>query len=232
MKMRTVGIIGGMGPETTARFYLDVIFKCHQKNKRQRPAILLWNVPLQYKVEEDLIKNAKGAERYLPYLIKAAKNLEKGGADFLVIPCNTVHIFLKKIREEVRIPVLSILEEAEKFLRKKNFKKIGLLATSLTIQQRLYDKSLESSDIDIVKPDIRDQIKLGKIINKIVVSKNAEKEKSELIKIIWKLAKTDAESIILACTDLQMAIKPKEIPIPVYDSMDLLVDATVREILK
>src|SRR3989338_4094567 len=127
--MRTVGIIGGMGPETTARFYLEVIFKCYKKNKRQRPPILLWNTPLEYRIEEDLIKHAKGSERYVPYLIEAAKNLEKGGADFLVIPCNSVHIFIEKIRNEVKIPVLSIVEETEKFLRKKKSKQIGLLAT-------------------------------------------------------------------------------------------------------
>lgn len=228
--MRTVGIIGGMGPETTARFYLDVIFKCYQKSKKQRPPVLLWSVPLEYKVEEEFIKNAKGEEKYLPYLIEAAKSLENGGADFLVVPCNTVHVFIEEIRRSVKIPVLSILEETEKFLRKKRIKRIGLLATSLTIQQKLYENSLKH--IDIIRPNKTQQRALGEIISKIVVSKNAEKEKNELVKIIWDLARTDVDSIILACTDLQLVIKPKEIPIPVYDNMDLLVDATVREILK
>ena len=230
--MRTAGIIGGMGPETTARFYLDVIFKCHQKNNKQRPPVLLWSVPLQYKIEKNLIESAKGAENYMPYLIEAAKSLEKGGADFLVIPCNTVHVFIDEIRKEVKIPVLSILEETERFLRSLDVKRIGLLATKLTINQKLYDKLLGSAGINIVRPEQSDQVKLGRIINKIVVSKNFEKEKIQLIKIILKLAKRNVESIILACTDLQLLIKPREIPIPVYDTMDLLVDATVREILK
>ncbi|MBI2268350.1 MAG: hypothetical protein HYU80_02760 [Candidatus Blackburnbacteria bacterium] len=64
--MKTVGIIGGLGPETTARFYQEIIASCFEKNKDKRPPILIWSVPLPYKIEEDLIKNAQGEERYLP----------------------------------------------------------------------------------------------------------------------------------------------------------------------
>ena len=230
--MKTVGIIGGMGPETTAKFYLDIIFKCYKVNKKQRPPILVWNVPLKYKIEEDLLEHGTGEERYLPFLLEAARNLEDGGADFLVVPCNTVHVFIEEIRKEVGIPVLSILEETEKFLNKMKSKKIGLLATSLSIKQKLYDKPLEKSGFEIIKPAETDQQKLGKIIRKLVINRHADREKSELIKIIWRLGKKDAGAVILACTDLQLIIKPREIPIPTFDTMDLLVDATVREILK
>ncbi len=230
--MKTVGIIGGMGPETTAKFYMDVIFKSYQKNKKQRPPILIWNVPLKYKIEEELIKKAKGGEKYLPYLIEAAKNLESGGADFIVIPCNTVHVFIEEIRKEVGIPILSILEETERFLRKKKFKKTGLLATTLSLKQKLYDKLLEAAGIELVEPDEADQRRLGELISRLVTTKYAEKEKAKLLKIIWNLGKKDVDTILLACTDLQLIIKPKEMPIPVYDTMDLLVDAAVRELLK
>ncbi len=230
--MKTAGIIGGMGPETTAKFYMDVIFKSYQKNKKQRPPILVWNVPLKYKIEEELIKKAKGGEKYLPYLKEAAKNLESGGADFIVIPCNTVHAFIEEIRKEVSIPVLSILEETERFLRKKKFRKAGLLATTLSLRQKLYDKPLEAAGIELVRPDEADQRRLGELISRLVTTKYAEKEKTKLLKIIWNLGKKDVDTIILACTDLQLVIKPREMPIPVYDTMDLLVDATVRELLK
>lgn len=230
--MKTVGIIGGMGPETTAKFYLDVIFKSYQKNKEARPSILVWSAPLKYKIEQELIEKASGESSYLPYLIEAAKNLENGGADFLVIPCNTVHIFIDKIRESVKIPVISILEETEQFLKNKKLKRIGLLATTLTLNQKLYDNYLENSAIKLIKPIKTDQKKLGKLINRIVTNKYAEKEKAKLLKIIWNMGKNDIDAVLLACTDLQLVIKPKEMPIPVYDTMDLLVDATVRELLK
>lgn len=90
--MKTVGIIGGLGPQTTAEFYLELVFSSYKIHKTSRPPMLIWNVPLRYRIEQDLITRAKGEERYLPYLTDAAKRLEAAGADFLVMPCNSLHI--------------------------------------------------------------------------------------------------------------------------------------------
>ena len=70
--MRTVGIIGGLGPETTADFYLEVVFSFFDKNKQNRPPMLMWNVPIPNQIEEDFITKGEGAERYLPFLVDAA----------------------------------------------------------------------------------------------------------------------------------------------------------------
>src|SRR5258708_349756 len=128
--MKTVGIIGGLGPETTAKFYLEIISNSQHQNNEARPPILMWSIPLPLGIEEDLITRAQGEERYLPFMIDAAKRLEKGGADFIVIPCNSVHIFINEVRSSVNIPVLSIIEETLKFLKNKSISKVGLLATS------------------------------------------------------------------------------------------------------
>ncbi len=117
--MKTVGIIGGLGPSTTAEFYLEVIFACQKENKTNRPPALIWNVPISYKIEREAIVESRGKERLVPFLIDAAKRLEKGGADFLVMPCNSLHTFIGEIRRSVKIPVLSIVEETAKFLKKR-----------------------------------------------------------------------------------------------------------------
>lgn len=125
--MKTAGIIGGLGPETTAEFYLQTIFAAFKKDKKARPPILMWSIPLKYQIEEDLLTKAEGEERYLPYLIDAAKRLESGRADFIVIPCNSVHIFIDQIRISVNIPVLSIVEETSVFLKEMNIKRLDFL---------------------------------------------------------------------------------------------------------
>src|SRR3989344_5069879 len=132
--MKTVGIIGGLGPETTAEFYLDIVFSCYKKTKKSRPGIIISSVPLPYQIEEELIIDNKGAERYIPFLVKEAIRLEKAGADFIVMPCNSLHVFINEIREAVKIPVLSIVEETVKFLKKNNFHKVGIISTSASIQ--------------------------------------------------------------------------------------------------
>ncbi|MFA5776174.1 MAG: aspartate/glutamate racemase family protein [Patescibacteria group bacterium] len=119
--MRTVGIIGGLGSETTAEFYLDLIFSCQKKDKTSRPAIVIYSVPLPYAIEEDAIVRNTGLERFSTFLIKEAQRLEKTGADFIVMPCNSLHVFVEEIRKSVKVPVLNIVEETVKFLKGNSF---------------------------------------------------------------------------------------------------------------
>lgn len=228
--MKTVGIIGGLGPETTSEFYLEIIFSCYKKNKINRPPMLIWNVPLEYKIEEDLITKAIGEERYIPYLTNAAKRLESGGADFLVMPCNSLHIYIDEIRKAVKIPVLSILEETAKFLKDNNVKEVGILATSTAINNKLYEKFLNKHNIKQIAPNDFQQAKIGKIINNLVLSRHDNKDRGELIKIIADFSKKGVSAVILACTDLQLLI-PKFPNMKIFDTMKILADATISNIL-
>lgn len=227
--MKTVGIIGGVGPETTAEFYLELIFGCYQKNKVQRPPILIWNIPLKYQIEEDLLTKSSGEERYIPYLIEAAELLEKGGADFLVMPCNSLHIFINEIRNAVSIPVLSIVEETAKFLKDRNIEKVGVLATSTTVGQGLYEKALSTENIEQILPDDFEQAKIGKVINNIVLNRHANKDRQEFIKIVDNLS-GKVSDVILACTDLQLLI-PSHNDLKIHDTMKIFADATVDRLL-
>jgi aspartate racemase len=229
--MKTVGIIGGLGPETTSEFYLEIVFGCYQKNKEGRPPILVWNVPLKYRIEEDLLKKSIGEERYIPYLTDAAKRLEKAGSDFLVMPCNSLHIFIEEIRKSVKIPIMSIVEETAKFLKNKKISRVGILVTSSSLKMKLYENALEKEGIRQIVPDEFDQAKIGKMINNIVLNKHANKDRMELLKIIDNFDKKGVKDVILACTDLQLLI-PHHHSLRIYDTMKIFSDATVNEILK
>lgn len=229
--MRVAGIIGGLGPETTSEFYLEVIFGCYARSKEARPPLLLWNVPLSYSIEKDLLTKAKGEERYLPYLIDAAKRLESAGADFLVMPCNTLHIFIDQIRHAVRIPVLSIIEETATFLRSKRIRKVGILATSASLKAGMYHDALEREGISLEVPDGFSQAKIGKMVTNIVLSRHANKDREELLDIINRFGEHGMRHVILACTDLQLLI-PHHPKLEIYDTMRIFAEATVREILR
>ncbi|MFH1971294.1 MAG: amino acid racemase [Patescibacteria group bacterium] len=228
--MKTVGIIGGLGPETTAKFYLELIDLCFKNYKETRPPILTWSIPQPYIIEEDLITKSEGEEKYLPFLIDAAKRLEAGGADFIVIPCNSVHIFIEQIRDAVEIPVLNIVEETIKFLDKFKISEVGLLATSTTIKHNLYQKSLEEKGIRIFLPEQKDQNKLDKIINKLVLNKITNKEIAYLLNLVKQLSNDVDRTILLACTDLQLIVQQIN-NAKVFDTMKILAEATTREIL-
>lgn len=228
--MKTVGIIGGLGPETTSEFYLEIIFSAYEKNKVNRPPVLVWNVPLPYKIEEDLITKAEGEERYIPFLVEAAQRLEKGGVDFLVMPCNSLHIFIEDIRKAVKIPVLSILEETAKFLKQKSINEVGIIATSTTLNGKLYEKCLADVGIKQVAPDGFQQAKIGKIINNLVLNRHNNGDREEIQKIIDDFSKSGVKTVILACTDLQLLI-PKHEEIAIYDTMKIFAEATVEYLL-
>ncbi|KUK76987.1 MAG: Uncharacterized protein XD93_0608 [candidate division WS6 bacterium 34_10] len=229
--MKTIGIIGGLGPETTSEFYLDIIFSTYKQSKKQRPGILISSVPLPYKIEEDLIERNEGGERYIPYLTKEAKRLEKAGADFLVMPCNSLHVFINEIRDSVSIPVLSIIEETVKFVKDKGYKRVGIISTSATIQNKLYENAFKDAGIDYVTPNDFQQAKMGKIIINLVTGQQRNEDREEIIKIINSFDTKKVDCVALACTDLQLLI-PKHKNIPVFDTMKILADTSVRVILK
>ncbi len=229
-KMRTVGIIGGLGPETTSKFYLEVVFSCFEKTKENRPPMLIWNVPLPYKVEEEFITKTTGEEKYLPFLLDAAQRLEKGGSDFIVIPCNSVHLFIDEIRKAVSIPVLSIVEETINHLKTKGISEVGILATSATIRKRLYEGRLLDNGISVRNPDEFDQEQMGEIINNLVQSRQDDADREKLLNITQKLVDKGVKTVLLACTDLQLII-PTITNTEIIDTMHILARATVREIL-
>jgi aspartate racemase len=226
--MKTVGIIGGLGPETTSEFYLELAFASQKLNRNSRPPILIYSVPLPYEIEEDAIAKGTGEERCLPFLIDAAKKLESGGADFLVMPWNSLHVFIEEIRKSVKIPVLSILEETVGFLKEKKITRVGLLSTVLTLKNKLYENPLRANNIEVTFPDDLERVKLGKIIHGLVSSRHNDKDREELMTIINGFETKNIEVVILACTDLQL-LSPEHPRLKIYDTMKILADATVEK---
>jgi len=228
--MKTVGIIGGLGPETTAEFYLEVVFSCQKKGTTSRAPVIISSVPLPFKIEEDMITRNKGAELCLPFLIDEARRLESAGADFIVMPCNSLHVFIKEIRGAVKVPVLSIVEETIKFLKKNDFKKVGIVSTSATIKNKLYETAFMENGIEYRTPDDFQQAELGKFILNLVNGQHNNKDRERFIQIIDDFEGKDVECVVLACTDLQLLI-PKHQTIKIFDTMKIFADATVQKIL-
>jgi aspartate racemase len=224
--MKTVGIIGGLGPETTAKFYMQIGSLCLKKNYEQRPNILIASVPISFELEEKFINRSEGKREFRELLISAAKTLEEGKADFIVLPCNTAHVFINDIKFAVNIPVLNIIDETAKVLKRRGVKKVGLLATPATIKNKLFDEK-----IDLVKPSKLNQEKMGLIINNILNNQRLAENRIELLKIIKNVSQK-SDALLLACTDLQLLIPEKRInDTQIFDTMEILADATVKEIL-
>ena len=193
------------------------------------PSVIIGSIPLPYQLEEDAIVKNIGVERILPFLTQEAKRLEKAGVDFIVMPCNSLHIFIEEIRKVVSVPVLSIVEETVKFLARENMRTIGMISTAITVENKLYENALTKSSVKCIVPDELQQARIGKLILNLTRGQGKNADRDELIKIINDFESKKIDCVILACTDLQLLI-PHHPTIKIFDTMKILADATVEMI--
>jgi aspartate racemase len=224
--MKTVGILGGLGPSTTAEFYIALNRIFFEKKIPAKPPIIISNIPLPFQVEEDALIRNEGIDRYLPFLIKEAVRLEKAGADFMVLPCNSMHVYIGDIRNAVTVPVLSIIEESVSFIQKMKINRLGIISTAITLKFQLYENHLKQHGIEYISPADEDQVYLNQLIFDIVNGTSNGEARENLNRIISDFEHRGIEHVLLACTDLQ-ELKPSNETIQIHDSMKIFVDSTV-----
>ncbi len=172
--MKTAGILGGFGPESTAKFQLEIVEIFRARKIKTRPPLLIWQTPVPLKIEKTLVLKSKGVSKFLPFLVKGAKRLEKGGANFIVIPCNSLHILINELRCSVKLPILSIIEETSGALGEKRISKIGVIGTEVLIESQLHQKCLRSHGIHPILPSKKNQDLINQSIGAILGNNNAD----------------------------------------------------------
>ena len=228
--MKSLGIIGGLGAGVTAEFYLRVVFDMQRLDNEHRPLVVISNVPVPYQTERECILENKNIDKYIPLLTTEAKRLEIAKVDFLVMPCNTLHLHINAIRESVKIPVLSIVEETVSYIQKHGYKKVGLVSTMATVQNCVYETILNREKIDFVVPSDSEQQQMCEIIKRLINGEYNNHDREYLEQVIKNLEAQGADAIALACTDLQL-LKPKSDTIPVFDTMGILADSAVEKMV-
>ena len=226
MPRKTVGIIGGMGPEATVDFMAKVIKKTPAQIDQQHLHMLVDNNP-QIPNRLDAILN--NGQTPGPILAQIALQLEKWGADILAMPCNTAHYYFSEVERAVQIPVLSIIDETIKVLKEKNVNSVGLLASAGTLKTRLYHNKLEAANIKVVIPSEAYQ---EKVTQSIYALKRGDYLKARMFnqELVDHIVGKNAEAVILGCTELPIVFNDRdEDSITFYDPTEILAEAVVRE---
>lgn len=204
MKNKTIGIIGGMGPQATCNLMELLIDLSKSENDQDYVRICVdnnTNIPDRTKA----ILNE--GESPLKELVRTAIGLEQMGADVLIMPCNTAHYFYDKLSYFLDTPVLNMVEETAKYIAEHNIETVGLLATNGTIKTNIYGRILEERGINVVYPSVENQqVVMDVIYNCIKAGKNNIGDFS-LEKVKYDLESQGAEKIILGCTELPIAFK-------------------------
>jgi len=217
MNLKTIGLIGGMSWESSMTYYKVINETVKNKLGGLHSAkCIMYSVDF-YDIEKC---QADGNwEKSGEILGEAAYNLEKAGADFIVICTNTMHKVINQIKERISIPILHIAEmTAEKILEKK-MKNIALLGTKYTMEQDFYKSKLIEKGINVIIPDKNDI----EIINNVIYDElclgiiNPE-SKTKYLEIVKTLKQKGAEGIILGCTEIGLLIKNEDTDVPLFDT--------------
>jgi aspartate racemase len=165
-------------------------------------------------------------------LINGVKKIENWGADFIVLPCNTVHYFLNDMQAAVSIPILSILNATIETVKNHHHTKIGILSSASTRLLELYKKPFEEHGFETVITSDEEQTAVDSVILTIMAGNHGSKELAVLKTIVQRMSQSGAQAIVLACTELPLALSQKDIDIPLFDTLNILVEHTADEAYK
>jgi aspartate racemase len=221
---KTVGVIGGMGPEATVEFLRRVVAATPARDDGDHIRILVDNNP---KIPSRIAALIEGTgDDPLPVLVGMARGLEKQGADFLVVPCNTAHHYLPGIAAAVRIPLLDMvaLSIAALTALSPRPRRIGVLASPAVRKVGLYSARLESAGFEAVLPDVQGEAEMLDIIRAVKANSAGPRHRASYAHIAASL---NPDAFLIACTELSVLGAPDGVSKPVVDALDALVYATV-----
>lgn len=215
--MKTIGMIGGMSWESTVTYYKAINEKVKQELGGFHSAkILLYSVDFS-EIEECQVKG--DWERSADILSAAAKNLEKAGADFIIICTNTMHKVAPQIQTYIGIPIIHIAEATADELKRRNINKVALLGTKYTMTQNFYKEKLEQKGITVLIPDEQEiETVNDTIYHELCLGIISKISKEKYYSIIKNLAKQGAQGVVLGCTEIGLLIQQEDVDIPVFDT--------------
>ncbi len=198
--MKTIGILGGMGPLATADLYRKITVHTKAESDQEQLHIIIdSNTAIPDRTKYILT----GIENPLPEMISSIRRLETAGADFLIMPCNTAHYFYPELSSISKIPILNMLDLIVNHIQSElaTAKGIGLLSTDGTLQSGIYDRYFEKAGITLIKPSIH-QKKVMNFIYEGIKKNNLSFEISGLFEAVSEMESLGASTFILGCTEL------------------------------
>ena len=228
MPEKIIGILGGMGPEATIDLFYKIIKFTPAKEDQDHLRIIIDNNP---KIPDRTAAILGKGEDPLPALRETAQNLEKAGADFIIIPCNTAHYYISQIQESVNIPILNMIKETAKETQQRipQIKKVGLLASIGTYKTGIYHQRFEKFNIEVISPEEKDKEEIMKAIYAVKAGNLSEEVKKNIIQIAQKLIDKGAEAIITGCTEIPLILKEGDVPVPIIDPTQALAEAAIQK---
>ncbi|HEY8498235.1 MAG TPA: amino acid racemase [Limnochordales bacterium] len=228
--MKTIGILGGMGPEATADLFLRIIRLVPAARDQDHPRVIIDSNP---QIPDRTAAIRGEGPSPLPALVETARNLERAGAQLIAMPCNSAHAWYDPLAAAVGVPVLHMirLTAQETARRVEGRGPVLLLATTGTVQSGLYQQACGELGLDVQVPAPDHQARVMEAIYLVKAGKAATARPLALEVIAAESARLRPAAIILGCTELPLVVRPDDVEEPLVDSTDVLARAAVQAAL-
>ncbi|QCT94867.1 aspartate/glutamate racemase family protein [Caminibacter mediatlanticus TB-2] len=212
--MKKCGLIGGMSWESSLTYYKIINEEINKKlGNLHSGKIILYSVDFE---EIAKLQRENNWEKSGEILANVAKNLENAGADFVLICTNTMHKVADDVKRAINIPLIDIRDVVIEEVKNKNLKKVLLLGTKFTMEDKFYKKYLVKKGIDIIVPSLKERDFIHKVIfNELCLGVIKTTSKEEFLKIINSY---NVDGVILGCTEIGMIINQNDLNIEVLDT--------------
>lgn len=228
--MKHIGILGITAEGASLCYQTIVSQSARMLGENIHPTITLHTTSFN-----DILKAQKDSnwEKVSEICLASITVLKNTGADFVIIPANSVHYAYDLMKTNSPIPILSIVDAVLSECLEKKYKKVGVLGIGITMSGGLYTKPLEDNGIQAFVPSTEDQDILNEIIYKeIVLGIKNEQSTHKILRIVQGLKDQGVEAVILGCTELPLVITEGNSPLPVIDTTRLLAIKAVEEALR
>jgi aspartate racemase len=230
--MKTLGMIGGLGPESTVDYYQRIIARYRERmTDGHYPEFITVNVDLRKGLD---FMDAGDLSSMADFLLEGIGQLARAGADFGIISANTPHIVFDEVAVKSPIPLISIVEATCAAAKAQKLKRLGLFGTRYTMQAEFYPKVFKPEGVELLVPDPRDQDYLHeKYFSELVPGRFFPETRAGLLAIVDQMKRTsDIDGVILAGTELPLILSDAHHNgIPFLDTTEIHVKAAVDRML-
>lgn len=226
-QMKTIGMIGGMSWESSIEYYRIINQTVREKLGGLHSAKSIM-VSVEF-AEIEALQHQNRWDELASIMIEAARSLERGGADFVIICTNTMHKLYDEVQNKIKIPMLNIADATAEKIKADGIDKIALLGTRFTMAEDFYKGRLvDKYGLDVIIPSSEQMEIVHRVIyDELCAGIIKPDSKQKYVEIIQGLAAEGAEGVILGCTEIGLLVKQGDSPVPLFDTTEIHARAAV-----
>jgi aspartate racemase len=224
--MKTIGLIGGMSWESSAQYYAIINRAVRERLGGSHSAeLLLYSVDFG---EIERLQHDGDWSSLTARMVDAAKRLEAGGADFLLICSNTMHLMADDVAAALDVPLLLVVDPTAAAIAQAGLTRVGLLGTAFTMEKAFYRDRLAAAGLETLIPDVADRREVHRVIyEELVAGKIEAASRTAYRDVIARLVERGAQAIVLGCTEIMLLVDQSDSGVPLFDTTSLHALAAV-----